>query len=71
MTIKKCDRCGKTIDQVSSIANSMANSCTVWPKICVTVRRSPLPFCDDETFDLCHDCSVAVLNFIESSKKED
>lgn len=71
MTIKKCDRCGKMIDPVSPTANSMADFCTVWPKIYITVRRNPLPFYDDETFDLCHDCSVAVLNFIESSKKED
>ena len=65
MMKKICDRCGKEIPLVSSLAN-VCKSTTVFPIIDMTVREQ-WAF-DSKHLDLCYDCRVAIMNFINSKE---
>lgn len=65
MMKKICDRCGKEIPLVSPMAN-VCKSSTVFPIVDMTVREQ-WAF-DSKHIDLCYDCRVAIMNFINSKE---
>lgn len=60
-----CDRCGKEIPRVSPMAN-VCTPITAFPMVDMTVREQ-WNF-DPKRIDLCHDCRVAIMNFINSKE---
>ena len=60
MKIVKCDRCGKDIPQYSPMANAV--TANIYPVVKMSIKNQW--FAWPAEIDLCHDCSVAIANFV-------
>lgn len=67
MTKRFCDRCGLEIQEVSPFAN-VTTSKTIFPRVILHIQRKWNYI--EENVDLCHECSVKILDFVCGKEKE-
>lgn len=68
MVKKMCDRCGKDIPIVGPIT-AATNNGDYYPSFMINVRVNS--WSSIRSIDLCHECSVAVFDFIRSAPAEE
>ena len=64
MVKKICDRCGKAIPIASPISNAFTNT-ECYPMFMINVRANSWSVI--RSIDLCHNCSVSLMNFINTT----